>query len=79
MAGKVVMLTQNGFPRASCLRCWMAIRRAEGLGWDKAVMLPRPPERDTAAAKGGTPTHCIAAMIMGLFDQVYKMVSVLRG
>lgn len=61
MVGSVVIFTQNGFPFAPKRSSWIAVRRASAFGWDKAVMLPRPPARDTAAARGGTPTLDIAS------------------
>ena len=34
----------------------IAVRRAAGFGWVKAVRIPRPPAFETAAASWGTPT-----------------------
>lgn len=48
----------------------MASRSASGLGWDRAVRIPRPPALETAAANGGRPTctphnHMVSACRVG--------------
>ena len=50
-------------PFIICLVSLIASLNASGLGCVKAVNIPNPPARATAAASGGVPTHCIPSSV----------------
>lgn len=58
------MLTPNGF-LVMVLHRRISFRRSSGVGWVRAVRIPRPPALLTADASSAYPTHCMPPWTMG--------------
>src|SRR5690606_18455430 len=64
MVGKIVRFTANGLSVISLQRL-ISFASPSGVPCDSAVMVPRPPALETAAASSAKPTHCIPPCITG--------------